>query len=459
MKKILKITFTLLIAVILTCTAAACGDKKSSSQENTDYKVNFKQSATTLKGDLRVIIPDNEPERKKLGAWVAGFNEKYPMVNISLDTLNISSYNSTIITQAQSEVLADIIWCNSSNYYFLIANGVALNLDPFTAQAKEAGIFDINNDFAEDFKTMGKYNGHLYAVARSLDSVVTFYNKDILTAARVDMNTIENGWSWETFMVACQKVRDYYDNNNQPKHYPLDANIGWESIGYPLIKSFGGEVLNSKGEFALTEEVSNKVYDFIQTLIDKRFIPVKGDSTSNFESGTGAFLFQSASIDNYQEKATTRGKFDVVSFPLINGNSSAIGNGFAGYAVNSSVAKDQNKLDIAAAFMSYLMSVEGQQKMAKDGGLNLPSIRKELGADNADSQWCAVYKDQFNVAAYTYGANMKVGMDFLSYAGADKATTIVNALNTYTGTNCIDKTKAQAYKLFKGAIEDAFDEV
>ena len=33
MKKILKITFTLLIAVILTCTAAACGGKKSSSQE------------------------------------------------------------------------------------------------------------------------------------------------------------------------------------------------------------------------------------------------------------------------------------------------------------------------------------------------------------------------------------------------------------------------------------------
>ncbi|MFQ7077547.1 MAG: hypothetical protein ACLRSW_06210 [Christensenellaceae bacterium] len=53
-------------------------------------------------------------------------------------------------------------------------------------------------------------------------------------------------------------------------------------------------------------------------------------------------LFQSTTIDHYETTATLKGKFDVVSFRRSRENS-AMGIGFAGYALNSQVAEDQGE--------------------------------------------------------------------------------------------------------------------
>lgn len=466
MKKLWKLIAAIVAATVLCVALVGCGNYRGQpgtgddSNEETNYEIDFNLPVGTS-ADITVIIPDNEYERTLMNAMIAGFNTVYPNINVTINTLTIDSYNTTISRQYNAGVLADVIWCNSQNFYFLVGGGYALNLNGFIEQAETAGEFDFDADFTEDFQNMGVLGGARYSVPRSIDSVVCFYNKEILAKAKVDTSVIQNGWTWETFLSVCQQVRDYYDENGDTTYFPIDANLGWESVAYPVIRSLGGDVLNENGEFALTESVSEQIVSFVQNLVDKDFIPEGSEQTSSFESGTGAFLFQSTSIENYQSRATLADKFDIVSFPLINGENSAIGMGYAGYALNSSLddeGKDPAQLNAAAAFLNYIMSYDGQQKAAADGGLTLPSIRTDLSVDNPDANWHKEFSDTFNVEAYTWGSQYKIREEFLDYVDSIYANDLISAMNTYVGSYAV-RDPDNAYSLFQREVEYVFDSV
>lgn len=145
-------------------------------------------------------------------------------------------------------------------------------------------------------------------------------------------------------------------------------------------------------------------------MMENKYIVEDGVTPGNsFEVGTAPFLFQSASFSLFAERRELKNNIDLVSFPLINAKSAPkIGSGIAGYAIN------RNSKEKAAAwqFLSYMMSKEGQEKLA-EGGLQLPSIRKDL-QDYKTSKWGEGYTD-FNLAAYTYGPEYKIVPEFLSY--------------------------------------------
>lgn len=466
MKKLWKLIAAIVAATVLCVALVGCGNYRGQpgtgddSNEETNYEIDFNLPVGTS-ADITVIIPDNEYERTLMNAMIAGFNTVYPNINVTINTLTIDSYNTTISRQYNAGVLADVIWCNSQNFYFLVGGGYALNLNGFIEQAETAGEFDFDADFTEDFQNMGVLGGARYSVPRSIDSVVCFYNKEILAKAKVDTSVIQNGWTWETFLSVCQQVRDYYDENGDTTYFPIDANLGWESVAYPVIRSLGGDVLNENGEFALTESVSQQIVSFVQNLVNKDFIPEGSEQTSSFESGTGAFLFQSTSIENYQSRATLADKFDIVSFPLINGENSAIGMGYAGYALNSTLddeGTDPAQLNAAAAFLNYIMSYDGQQKAAADGGLTLPSIRTDLSVDNPDANWHKEFSDKFNVEAYTWGSQYKIREEFLDYVDSIYANDLISAMNTYVGSYAV-RDPDNAYSLFQREVEYVFDSV
>ena len=476
MKKAVRLLLSLSLCAAFALSMTACGGRinRESKIEREEFTVQFNLPANT-KTSISVLRPDNEYETKMMQAAIDGFHEKYPLIDVNIKTVTISgtsaSYNETVIKQHKAGNLADIIWTDSAKYYFLVSNGIALNLEPFYEQADAAGVFTdkegkalkFADAFTTDYRSMAKYGELSYAVPRSTDSVVTFYNKDILKAAGVDLDPattkVKNGWSWDDFTEVCGQVRTYFDTSKPDNYYPLDANLNWESLAWPVVKSFGGEVIDKDGKFSLGEDVNKSVYGLVQGLTSAKFVHTKNDSASNFETGTGAFLFQSASIDKYQHMQGTRDKFDVVSFPLINGENSAIGYGFAGYSLNRAVLKNQDRLNAACAFLAYLMSYEGQQKLAKDGGLALPSIRTDLSMANPDAEWHKTYGTDFNLEAYTYGSQYKTELDFLRNVPPVHSLGIVAALNSYVGKYAKEETEANALRYFQKDVEYEFKKV
>ena len=212
------------------------------------------------------------------------------------------------------------------------------------------------------------------------------------------------------FLVHAE-YRAYLDKNGKSSWYCLDMNLyNWLSVNYPILRSYGADIINKNLDITVDSPEVREALGLFREMVDKRYIPYPGSDCGNsFEAGTGPFLFQSAAPSVY-DTAILKGKFDVVSFPLINKYSMPkIGCGIAGYAINS---KTKHKA-ACWQFLNTMMSYDGQQAMA-EGGLNLPSIRKDL--QNRDTaNWMKKYS-ALNLEAYTYGAEYKIVPEFISWA-------------------------------------------
>ena len=87
-----------------------------------------------------------------------------------------------------------------------------MSLEPYYKAAKEAGVLNLDADYYSSFFSMSEYDGKRYIVPRSMDSVVTYYNTDILKAAGIDPETDErfnNSFTWDQFSSLLDDVNTY----------------------------------------------------------------------------------------------------------------------------------------------------------------------------------------------------------------------------------------------------------
>ena len=432
------------------CFGGNGGESSSSSGGGgDDVTVNLNVDKN-IEAEISILIPGgNENEQTMINCLIDDFCEEYPNVTISKSFVAVGSYDNTVRSLAASGNLDDIIWSNSPDFYYCVAKDYVQNLNPYIKASEEAGVFNVEEDFYKEFFDCGSLNGNLYCIPRSADSVVTFYNTEILNNAGVDMNTVVNGWTWDTFMDACQKVRTWMDNNGKRSHYVLDANLTtWLSVCYPMLVSYGADVLNEDGEVALDSAATRACLEMVREMVDKRYICDSTNSSgSSFESGTSAFLFQSASVSLFANRKTLKGKMDIVSFPLIQDNNAPkIGSGIAGYCISKF---SQNK-DLCWQFLNYMLSYEGQQRMGENG-LNLASIRKDL-SDHTKANWGKGY-ESLNLSAYLYGSEYKLDSSFLSRAPIEAKPDITTAITDLFANVC------NPNKDLAGCLETAIDDL
>ncbi|MDR0831864.1 MAG: extracellular solute-binding protein [Bacillales bacterium] len=397
---------------------------------------------------LSIMIPQgNSNETTMIDSAIVGFNDIYPNVTFEKKYLSHANYESTVRNQFIANTLPDIVWSNSPDFLFLVDKGIALPLNPYINNAIEQGEFDLERDFYTQFLDMGKKGANYYCIPRSQDSVVTFYNRDLIRKVGGDdlLAYIQNGWTWDDFLVVCDAVRKYQNNLNRFDYYAVDMNItGWLSVSYPILRSFGGEILNSEGELVIDSAETRQALNVVHEMVTKGYAVSSGQTSgSSFEVGTSAFLFQSAAVSLFSERAALKGKIDIVSFPRL-GPTPKIGAGIAGYTINSK----STRKDLSWAFIQHLISYEGQQQMA-DGGLVLPSIRKDL-TDPETANWLKGW-DDFNMDAYLYGSEYKITAEFLSYVDTKYKSGLDLATNDLFN-NVSNKDKDVEQSLQKGIL-------
>ncbi len=461
MKKLFQKLTLLSVVGITGGTLASCinNSQEETSQEPEEAVVELDKN---YKADLSILIPSgNENETTMIDNLIEAFNEDYPNITINKKNVSVSSYENTVRNQLAAKTLPDIVWSNSPDFYSLVGMKAVLPLNDYIEKAEVAGHFNFKNDYLTEYFDMGSSAGKYYCVPRSCDSVVTFYNKRLLREAGVNTDKIKNGWTWSDFESVLADYRNYLDTN--PKmaskkdiYYCLDANLtSWLYTCYPMLRSFGGEVVNEKKEILLDSAETRETLNFCRDLaLNKRYIPKSGASIgSSFDAGTSPFLFQSASISLFNNKKTLKGDIDIVSFPLIDQkNTPKIGSGIAGYCINS-----QSKEKAAAwQFIEKLMSYDGQQAMAR-GGLHLPSIRKDLqDLNDSTVEWVKGY-ETFNLAAYTYGGEYKVTTDFIGKVDTKYKANLDEAVKTMFDYSIKEnKTIDQAIEIAVKNIKNAF---
>lgn len=457
MKKATKVLSLVGLLGILGAGATSCGlfvnnGSETTSSEPTieDIDLNLESSYTD---EISLLIPNgNKNEETMIDELIKEFNKDYPNITFKKNYISVSGYENTVRNQWIAGSLSDIVWSNSPDFYTLVGNDMALPLNAFM---EKAGI-NLEQDYLKSYFDVGSVNGKYYCFPRSCDSVVTFVNTKLLRDSGIDTSKIKNGWTWDDFMTVLADYRAYLDTKASTKdtYYCLDANLtGWLSVNYPILRSYGAEVIDDDKNILIDSEQTVEALTMIKDMVDKRYIVADGVTSGNsYETGTSPFLFQSASISLFAERKALQNSVDIVSFPLITKNNSPkIGAGIAGYCINSRV---KDKKQIACwKFMEKMISFDGQQAMA-NGGLNLPSIRKDL-QDASIANWAKGYED-YNLSAYTYGDEYKITCDFLSKVEPTKKAKLDEAVQgLFADAARTDKTVEKAISTCVKALSNA----
>lgn len=411
MKK--KYLFCLSLLPVITLTACLNNGGFNPKTDDSDYEgegvVDIDENYSCK---LKLLIPQgNANETTMIDKCIEGFNEHFPNITFEKSYVSVNNWESTVRNQNLAGTLPDIVWSNSPDFYYLVSAKIAEPLDAYFKNSEDKGLFNLEEDFITSFIDMGAMEGKHYLLPRSCDTVVTFYNKKLLTQAGIDLSVIQDGWTWDTFTSVMAQYRAYLDNKGKTDWYVCDANLTtWLSCNYPILRSYGADVLTKDGKIAIDCQETRDCLTMVRSLMENKYIVEDGVTPGNsFEVGTAPFLFQSASFSLFAERRELQGNIDLVSFPLIQANNTPkIGSGIAGYAIN----RNSKEKPAAWQFLNYMMSKEGQEKLA-EGGLRLPSIRKDL-QDYKTSSWGEGYRDN-NLAAYTYGPEYKIVPEFLSY--------------------------------------------
>lgn len=448
----------LLTMVMVAGFSVGCGPKINEKPVD-DYEVNLNIDKN-IKATLSIMVPsgDGGLEEKYITALEPGFKELFPNVKIELDFRDISddSYAASVNAAIASGNPPDLFYTNTGFYYYLISKNCIVNLEPYYKAAKEAGTLDLEKDYYTSFFSMSEYEGRRYVVPRSMDSVVTFYNTEILSAAGVDVKNDErlnNNFTWENFTSLLEQVNAYLLSDAGKKAYPnayaLDPCFEWEAVYNAIMQSYGVNIFDEQGNISVRSEETEKMATMINTLAKKGRTVKPYTSGFNFKSGNCAFFFSSYGPAKMNEELAVKGKFDAVPFPLI-GENGKIGCGFAGWGISSNSKAAQR--DLAWQFLNYMISREGQLALI-NGGLATPSIRIDLAEEK---QWSKGF-ETLNLDAWLVSETHKVCTDYFIKFDSSKTFNIQKAVQEFM-LNISDSYKNNSVDYFVRQCEDALKE-
>lgn len=449
-----KILAAIAVAVLSLSFLGGCGPKINESQPD-DYEVNLNVDKNT-EATLSVMVPsgDGGLEAKYVEAIAEGFKELFPKVKVTLDYRDISDngYAASINSAIASGKAPDLFYTNTGFYYYLISKNCIVNLEPYYKAAKDAGVLNLESDYYTSFFSMSEYDGKRYVVPRSMDSVVTYYNTDILAAAGINPKTdarFNNAFTWEQFNSLLDDVNAYLTSaqaktDGYADCYALDPCFEWEAVYNPIMQSYGANIFDENGNITVESENMNEMATMINTISKKGRIIKPYSSAYNFKAGKCAFFFSSYGPTKMNEELAVRGKFDALPFPLI-GENGKIGCGFAGWGISSRSSATQR--DIAWQFLSYMISKEGQMALINNG-LATPSIRIDLAEEK---KWSKGFEN-LNLDAWLVSEDKKICTDYFVKFDPSKMFGIQNAVQNFM-KNISDFSKNNSVTYFIGSFK------
>ena len=192
-KVILQRCLIVFFALALACIPVLTVVFRKVPKLETEYEV--KQLDKNVKTTIKVLAPNGNEDRAFIENLAKEFKKYYPNVTIKYDPLS-GDLNSMLTGFYNSEksnpgTMPDIFLTDAFSMNKFADEGIVLNLDSLitVAENEEVGenTFELNKAFgafdaSEYYETYWKlgqkdYNGSQILVPRSLDTVVTHYNK------------------------------------------------------------------------------------------------------------------------------------------------------------------------------------------------------------------------------------------------------------------------------------------
>lgn len=261
---------------------------------------------------------------------------------------------------------------------------------------------------------------------RDYNQVVMFYNKKMFDLAKVKYPT--DGMSGVAFRDMCEKLatniaklddrtNDYGAIYADCVSYIVDCNIAWSSLDYPLVKSFGGSVIDENGTVVFDSSETADAIQYWRNLVNtdvggiRLAIDIMTGSTQNgvqFRMQQAPIYLHSRSVmsDLLNEETMGgqtylgigNGNLGVAALPNF-GGTYAVGAGCSGYAMYKNCVNGT----AAWQFLKHIVSIEGQNAYSETGDC-VPVRNSLLNDSSAAWRTCLPEKigTNFNHDAFIY---------------------------------------------------------
>ena len=181
MKKFLALMLAFVLIFTVACSGGSSGGNTDTSDTTTDTGNTADSSggntstdngsdtaAATISGDL-VVWMDQDSFAE---AVIAGFNAKYPDVNIQYELVGLDA-SAKLSLDGPAGIGPDVLTLQDGAITNAIVDG---NLEPYPAALQAL----VEDTLLETPVSVGTYNGVLYGVPITIEHISLYYNKDLI---------------------------------------------------------------------------------------------------------------------------------------------------------------------------------------------------------------------------------------------------------------------------------------
>lgn len=344
-----------MIGVLVISSFAGCDGKVKSTTDTSGNASNATSKAGTKGTTLRISCVEAPSEVLIVNDMIKGFKSENPDVEVIYEPIAGGDTTGRLLAQASAGQLPDVFM----SLDVLVANfakkKVTLDLTPYLAQNKVD-----TSDIYPSMLELGKYNGQLHMIPREYSKVVTYYNKNVFTAAGVAFP--KNGWTWDEFVATNRKL--VKKEGDKITMFGTQCQFNWSATMMPMLIGLGGNVFNSDGtKCVANDEPTALAFTQLKALADEGvLVNTFKPGLPDFKSTKVAMYFSVRAGNSDIIAALGNDAWDVVTFPKMPGKV-VIGSGTSGY----SVAATTNYPELASKLAMYVISDSGQETLMKTG--------------------------------------------------------------------------------------------
>lgn len=489
MKKF-KIIVCVLLCLGLAFSTAGCGDLfrdptadiEGDMQEVLD-KLETGKADNEYSGKLTVAINYEDDQKKILDTLIEGFEKKYPNIKVTPVQYPSATYVSTLTSMNSSasfngkyDDFPDVFWTAQAELPGYLDLDMLMPIDYFDKKDDEFSFDDLFETMVDD----SSINSHVYMMPRDSDRVAMYYNKAYTDALHLEIPS-DRALTRKEFcdmLDACRGMTTVDASGNPVAVYALDAYWNWESILWPLVKAYGGSVVDvdesGKTVASLNNAGTAAAYGFIKEMSLKNYFPAL-DTAAN-----GSLFKNKQAVFHFNSRATLStlssyvADMQVAPMPNLFSDTDAsekyyVGAGCSGYAMY----RHTSHVTEAWLFQKYVAGEEGQNRLAVTGN-NVPVLNKlytdpQAAWRNTDKIAVSTLRADFNHAAFVYdyeNCSLTTQMGYkerirpiTAISNVSKAFTesVVSAVNYTDADNYATRIPNIYLKLFANSINDEID--
>lgn len=456
--KTLKTASLAMCCIIMCFSFAACADgffrldgvdldkEMAEVVKSVDFTAdeNYKGSIT--------IARNAEPDQiTVLDALVTDFKKIYPNMTVNIKQLPSANYkdslqnmNSACKLNGQYDTFPDVFWASNTDTSEYQLLDMVMPIDYFDAKDDSVDLSDLFPAMLDDCKV----GGHVYLMPRDCDRLVMYYNKDYTDRKNVTIKEDE-AYTKTEFLDILSRLTGVKNPATQKDVAALDAFWAWDSLLWPLVKSYGGAVVKQENGNTVSALNSNEVfeaYKFVKELNIKGYTTIVG-GTGNYKlfmEGNAVLLFGvRATLTELVENIPNLG---VAPMPNLAGDSDDtyyVGSGCSGYAMYRNASNPTG----AWLFLKYVMSERGQNTITATGN-SIPVLASLFEDENAAWRKMQVGNNSnFNHAAFVYKpeASLTAQMGYRDLIKPTQAISEVSRAFTESIEKAVNQTKADTY--------------